>query len=93
MRSLADIFLKKKELLKTKKNEELKILLTKIINMLPEKQRLALHLAKFQKMSYKEIAEVLNTTVSSVESLLFRAKQNIKKNILKNKEFIDKLKK
>lgn len=85
-------FSEEERIIENQKNEELKILLTKIINMLPEKQRLALHLAKFQKMSYKEIADVLNTTVSSVESLLFRAKQNIKKNILKNKEFIDKLK-
>lgn len=85
-------FSEEERIIENQKNEELKIILTKIINMLPEKQRLAFHLAKFQKMSYKEIADVLNTTVSSVESLLFRAKQNIKKNILKNKEFIDKLK-
>jgi RNA polymerase sigma-70 factor (ECF subfamily) len=40
---------------------------------LPERQRAAVVLKRFQGLSYKEIAEVLDTTVPAVESLLMRA--------------------
>jgi len=40
---------------------------------LPERQREAVVLKRFQGLSYKEIAEVLGTTVPAVESLLQRA--------------------
>ncbi len=73
------------------KQEEIREILQQIISLLPEKQKICLKLAYYENMSYKEIAEVLNTTVSSVESLLFRAKQNIKKYILKNKNLYNKL--
>ena len=32
-----------------------------------------------QELKYKEIAEILDTTISSVESLIFRAKKNLRK--------------
>jgi RNA polymerase sigma-70 factor (ECF subfamily) len=44
---------------------------------LPEKQRAAIILKYYEDMSTKEIAEVLHKTVSSVEALLARAKQNL----------------
>ncbi|MDW8055750.1 MAG: sigma-70 family RNA polymerase sigma factor [Elusimicrobiota bacterium] len=65
--------------------QEIKNLVLNLINRLPEKQKLVLHLAVYEKMSYKQIATILNTTVSSVESLLFRAKQNIRKFIIQDK--------
>ncbi|MCS7151272.1 MAG: sigma-70 family RNA polymerase sigma factor [Endomicrobia bacterium] len=65
--------------------QEIKNLVLNLINRLPEKQKLVLHLALYEKMSYKQIATILNTTVSSVESLLFRAKQNIRKFIIQDK--------
>ncbi|MBI5069240.1 MAG: RNA polymerase sigma factor [Deltaproteobacteria bacterium] len=40
---------------------------------LPEKQRLALVLCRFQGLSYEEIAGVLETTVPAVKSLVHRA--------------------
>jgi len=40
---------------------------------LPERQRAAVALKRFQGLSYQEIAEVLETTVPAVESLLQRA--------------------
>lgn len=46
---------------------------------LPKRQRMALILKLFEEMSYEEIAEALGCTKSSVESLLFRARQSIKK--------------
>lgn len=71
--------------------EEIKKIFFSILNMLPHKQKIAFQLAYYENLSYKEIAEIMLTTVSSVESLLFRAKQNIKKYIVKNKELSKKL--
>ncbi|QQE72742.1 sigma-70 family RNA polymerase sigma factor [Brevibacillus composti] len=48
------------------------------INNLPEKQRSALILREYEQMDYNEIATILDLTVSSVKSLLFRARQSIK---------------
>lgn len=47
------------------------------INKLPENQKIAFILNKYQDLSYKEVAEVMDVTLSSVESLLFRAKSNL----------------
>jgi RNA polymerase sigma-70 factor (ECF subfamily) len=45
---------------------------------LPERQRMALVLAQHERRSYKEIAEAMDASVSSVESLLFRARETLK---------------
>jgi len=63
-------------------NLENKQLLKNAIAKLPENQRIAFILSKYQELSYKEIAEVMGVTLSSVESLLFRAKSNLQKIIL-----------
>jgi RNA polymerase sigma-70 factor (ECF subfamily) len=47
------------------------------INRLPKNQRIAFILNKYQDLSYKEVAEVMDVSLSSVESLLFRAKMNL----------------
>ncbi|HTP51278.1 MAG TPA: sigma-70 family RNA polymerase sigma factor [Anaeromyxobacteraceae bacterium] len=44
-----------------------------LLERLPEKQRAAFVLARFEHMPYEEIAVVLATTVSSVKSLVHRA--------------------
>lgn len=44
-----------------------------LLDRLPEKQRLALVLCRFQGLSYEEIAAVLDTTVPAVKSLVHRA--------------------
>lgn len=54
------------------------LLVRNAILMLPAKQRLALILNRFEGLSYKEIAEVMHCSVPTVESLLFRAKSNLK---------------
>ncbi|GAA3654246.1 RNA polymerase sigma factor [Flavivirga jejuensis] len=53
------------------------------INQLSEEQRAVFTLSKIDGMSNKEIGEVINKSVSSVESLMFRAKKNLQK-ILEN---------
>ncbi len=63
--------------------EENKKMLSNAINKLPRNQRTAFVLSKYQDLAYKEIAEVMELTLSSVESLLFRAKTNLQKHLLK----------
>jgi RNA polymerase sigma-70 factor (ECF subfamily) len=57
---------------------EREVLVRQAINNLPEKQRSALILREYEQMEYNEIATILDLTVSSVKSLLFRARQSIK---------------
>jgi len=51
------------------------------INKLPENQRIAFTLNKIEGLSYQEVSEVMKTTLSSVESLMHRAKNNLRKNL------------
>lgn len=51
------------------------------ISALPENQKVAFTLSKIDELSYKEIAEVLGSTISSVESLIHRAKVNLRKKL------------
>lgn len=44
---------------------------------LPDKQRAAVVLRHYHDLSYAEIAETLKTSVSAVESLLFRARRSL----------------
>jgi RNA polymerase sigma-70 factor (ECF subfamily) len=44
-----------------------------LLGSLPEKQRAAFVLCRFEGMSYEEIAETLETSVSAVKSLIHRA--------------------
>ena len=48
------------------------------INSLPDKQRSALILREYDQLDYQEIASILGQTVSSVKSLLFRARNSVK---------------
>jgi RNA polymerase sigma-70 factor (ECF subfamily) len=47
------------------------------IAALPARQRMAIVLSRFEGLSYEEIAAALDCSVSSVESLLFRARQGL----------------
>ena len=49
------------------------------INKLPESQRVVFTLHKIDGKSYQEISDILEKSVSSVESLMFRAKKNLQK--------------
>jgi len=48
------------------------------IAALPENQRLAVILQRYEELSYQQIADVLKTSVPAVESLLFRAKHSLR---------------
>jgi len=53
--------------------------LFKAIRQLPDNQKTAFTLHKLEDLSYKEVSEVMQTTVSAVESLMHRAKLNLRK--------------
>ena len=54
-------------------------LLFKAIDQLPENQKIAFILHKLEDLSYQEISEVMKTSVAAVESMMHRAKQNLRK--------------
>lgn len=58
-------------------NKELNETLFKAINSLPENQGSVFTLHKIDGKSYQEIADITDKSVSSVESLMFRAKKNL----------------
>jgi RNA polymerase sigma-70 factor (ECF subfamily) len=62
-------------------NNELATLLEKAISSLPARQRTALNLCFYEKISQKEAAMILGTSVKAVESLLIRAKTRIKNSL------------
>jgi RNA polymerase sigma-70 factor (ECF subfamily) len=64
-------------------NKELAGMLFKAIEALPENQKIAYTLVTYDDLSYEEIAKVMNVSLSSVESLLFRARNNLKKSLLR----------
>lgn len=57
---------------------ELRKVVRDAIDSLPENQRMVVILQRFEEMSYKDISEALGISLSAVESLLFRARQNLK---------------
>jgi RNA polymerase sigma factor (sigma-70 family) len=62
--------------------QEQEDLLAAAISNLPEKQRAALVLHRFEGKSYQEIAEIAGCSVAAVESRLFQAKKNLCKTLL-----------
>ena len=58
-------------------NKEKSAIIFKAINTLPEAQRVVFTLAKIDDKSYQEIVEITDKSLSSVESLMFRAKKNL----------------
>jgi len=55
------------------------------VEALPEQQRLAVIMHKYQQMDYKQIAEVLKKSESATKSLLFRAYETLRDQL---KEFL-----
>jgi RNA polymerase sigma-70 factor (ECF subfamily) len=48
------------------------------VAMLPEKQRAAVLMHKYEEMEYSQIAKVLNSSESAIKSLLFRAYETLR---------------
>jgi RNA polymerase sigma-70 factor (ECF subfamily) len=57
---------------------ELEVTIDRAILSLPERQRLAVVLRRYESKSYEEIADVLNLSVPAVKSILFRARSELR---------------
>jgi len=51
------------------------------LESLPENQRTAIVLSKYDDLSQKEIAEIMNTSEGAIEALLQRAKKNLREKL------------
>lgn len=66
------------------RRERMKAIRSKV-EALPERQKLAVLMHKYQQMDYKQIAEVLKLSESATKSLLFRAYEALREQL---KEFV-----
>ena len=62
-------------------NKEKSAIIFKAINSLSENQRAIFTLAKIDGKSYQEIKEITGKSLSSVESIMFRAKKSLKEKL------------
>ena len=60
---------------------ELRQAVKEAIDALPENQRMAVILARYEDMSYEEIAETMKTSLEAVKSLLHRAKESLQQKL------------
>jgi RNA polymerase sigma-70 factor (ECF subfamily) len=56
------------------------------LQSLPENQRMALILKRYDNLSYHEIANIMDCSVSAIESLLVRAKKNLQEKLIFSKK-------
>lgn len=61
-----------------------RVFINACLNELPDTQKTAFVLSQQDGISYKEIADIMDKSLSSIESLVHRSKQNLRK-IMKNK--------
>jgi RNA polymerase sigma-70 factor, ECF subfamily len=62
-------------------NQERARILQQAVDSLADNQKIAITLHKYEGFSYQEIAEIMETSVSAVESLIYRAKNNLQKKL------------
>lgn len=73
-RYMPDVILEKKEQ---------RQIIQKALKKLTENQRLALTLVTYQDLRYEEVAKILNCSVGAVKALIHRARQKMKKLLIK----------
>jgi RNA polymerase sigma-70 factor (ECF subfamily) len=61
----------------TNDDREKRKILDMAVNSLPQNQRIAFILSKYDDLPYKEISQIMNLSLPSVESLIHRAKMNL----------------
>ena len=64
-------------------DDEMMTAIQQAIDELPETQRMAIILRRYEETPYEEIAEVLELTVPAVKSLLFRARTELREKLQK----------
>lgn len=71
--------------------QELSVVVRQAVDALPEQQREAVILQRFQGLAYEEIAEALNLSIPAVKSRIHRAKLNLQEKLkpyLERGEFV-----
>jgi RNA polymerase sigma-70 factor (ECF subfamily) len=63
--------------------DELQKAIQTAIQELPEAQRMAIVLRRYEEMPYEEIARVMGTTIPAVKSILFRARAELRERLAK----------
>ena len=63
------------------------LLIRRLIDKLPEKQRSVMQLRDFEGKSYKEIAQILDISEEQVKVNIFRARQTIKQKFIETEKY------
>lgn len=66
---------------KVLENKEIAQIIDQAMEELPERQRIAFTLSKIDGLSYQEIADALQTTIGTVESLIYRARKTLQEKL------------
>ncbi len=67
-------------------DEEMQAAIQRAIDELPETQRMAIILRRYDDISYEEIGEILDLSVPAVKSVLFRARTELREKL---KQYLD----
>jgi RNA polymerase sigma-70 factor (ECF subfamily) len=67
-------------------NEEMQAAIQKAIDELPEIQRMAIVLRRYDDIPYEDIGEILGLSVPAVKSVLFRARTELREKL---KRYLD----
>ncbi len=67
--------------LKTLEERDLRAFMDDALQALPERQRVALVLFHYENLSMSSVAEMMDSSVEAVESLLARGRRTLKKNL------------
>jgi RNA polymerase sigma-70 factor (ECF subfamily) len=62
-------------------DDEMQVAIQRAIESLPEAQRLAIVLRRYDEFSYEEIGEIMGLSVSAVKSVLFRARTELREKL------------
>ena len=62
-------------------------LIRRLIDQLPEKQRVCMQLREFEGKSYKEIAQIMEISEDLVKVSIFRARQTLRQRYIKSEQY------
>jgi len=65
------------------KKKEIQLLVKKALDSLPQPQKTAIILNRYNDRSYEEIGKIMNLSLPAVKSLLHRGKENLKEKLAK----------
>ena len=63
------------------------LIVKRLVDSLPEKQRTAMQLRDFEGKSYKDIANIMDITEQQVKVNIFRARQTVKQKFLQEEDY------